>query len=188
MNVAALILVSLSLSADAFSVSLCKGLKMMKFNLGTALITAGFFGFFQALMPLLGWLLGSRFISYIEKYDHIIAFALLAVIGAKMIFDAVKDKDKFEGSDKLDIKELFIMAVATSIDALAVGIALSVEKNLNIFVSAAVIGAITFAVCVLGVFIGHKFGAKFKTKAAVAGGVILIALGIKILIEGIAGT
>ena len=180
-----LILVSLSLSADAFSVSLCKGLKMGKFNLKHALITGGFFGFFQALMPVVGWLLGMQLLSYIEKYDHIVAFVLLAFIGVKMIIDAIKDKDKEEGSGKLDIKELFIMAVATSIDALAVGITLSFESDFNIFVSAAVIGLITFAVCVAGVFIGNRFGAKFKSKAAVIGGAVLILLGIKILIEGI---
>lgn len=180
-----LILISFSLSADAFSVSLCKGLKMGKFNLKHALITGGFFGFFQALMPVIGWLLGMQFISYIEKYDHIIAFALLAFIGVKMIIDAIRDKDKEEGSAKLDIKELFVMAIATSIDALAVGITLSFESDLNIFFEAAVIGLITFAVCVAGVFIGNRFGAKFKDKAAIIGGAVLILLGVKILIEGI---
>ena len=182
---AELILISLSLSADAFSVSLCKGLKMEKFNLKHALVTGGFFGFFQALMPVVGWLLGMQFITYIEKYDHIVAFALLVFIGVKMIIDAVKNKDKEEGGAGLDIKELFIMAVATSIDALAVGITFSFETELNIFFAAAVIGAITFIVCVGGVYTGHRFGAKFKSKAAIAGGIILILLGIKILIEGI---
>ena len=180
-----LILISFSLSADAFSVSLCKGLKMGKFNLKHALVTGGFFGFFQALMPVIGWLLGIQFISYIEKYDHIIAFVLLAFIGVKMIVDAVKDRNKEEGGANLDIKELFLMAIATSIDALAVGITFSFESDLNIFFSAAVIGIITFAVCVAGVFIGNRFGAKLKSKAAIVGGCVLIALGIKILIEGI---
>ena len=189
MLIVELILISFSLSADAFSVSLCKGLKMEKFNLKHALITAGFFGFFQALMPVIGWLLGMQFISYIEKYDHIIAFVLLAFIGVKMIIDAVKEKDKDEDDDKeeekLDIKELFVMAIATSIDALAVGITFSFESDLNIFFAAAVIGVITFAVCVAGVFIGNRFGAKFRSKAAIIGGAVLILLGIKILIEGI---
>ena len=181
-----LLLLSLSLAADAFSVSLCRGLKMRKFNLSHALIIGAFFGGFQTIMPVLGWLAGSAFAQYIEKYDHFVAFALLALIGGKMIYNGIKgEEDKSaECGEKLDIKELFIMAIATSIDAFAVGITIAMEGS-NIWLSASVIGVVTFGLSVAGVFIGNRFGAKYKDKATLAGGIILVLLGLKIMLSGI---
>lgn len=174
-----------ALSMDAFAVSVCKGLGMKKINYKQALVIAAFFGGFQALMPLIGWLLGSRFQHLIEKYDHWIAFVLLLFIGGKMIIDVIRggDDDECAEFERFDIKELFVMAVATSIDALATGIVIAMEPGTNIWSSIAIIGCTTFVICIAGVIIGNKFGTKFKDKAAVAGGVILILIGIKILLE-----
>lgn len=174
-----------ALSMDAFAVSVCKGLGMKKINYKQALVIAAFFGGFQALMPLIGWLLGSRFQHLIEKYDHWIAFVLLLFIGGKMIIDVIRggDDDECAEFERFDIKELFVMAVATSIDALATGIVIAMEPGTNIWFSIAIIGCTTFVICIAGVIIGNKFGTKFKDKAAVAGGVILILIGIKILLE-----
>lgn len=174
-----------ALSMDAFAVSVCKGLGMKKINYKQALVIAAFFGGFQALMPLIGWLLGSRFQHLIEKYDHWIAFVLLLFIGGKMIIDVIcgGDDDECAEFERFDIKELFVMAVATSIDALATGIVIAMEPGTNIWSSVAIIGCTTFVICIAGVIIGNKFGTKFKDKAAVAGGVILILIGIKILLE-----
>ena len=139
---------------------------------------------FQALMPLIGWLLGRQIITYIEKFDQFIAFGILAFIGGKMIFDAVRGKEE-ESSDKTDIKELFVLAIATSIDALAVGFTFAFDSGVNIFVHIAVIGVITFAVCVGGVFLGSLFGNKFGKPATIVGGCVLILIGLKIMLEGI---
>lgn len=176
-----------ALSMDAFAVSVCKGLGMKKINYGQALIIAGFFGGFQALMPLLGWLLGSRFEQLIESFDHWVAFVLLLFIGGKMIFDVIRggDDDEDESCSRFDIKELFVMAIATSIDALATGIVLAIEPDTNIWSSIAIIGSITFVICIAGVIIGNKFGSRFKDKASIAGGIILILIGVKILLEHI---
>ena len=160
---------------DAFAVSICKGLGMKKVNIKHALIIALFFGGAQALMPLIGWLLGSQFMVYIESVDHWIAFGLLAFIGGKMIFDVIRGGDECEDCGCFDIKELFIMAIATSI-----AIACSGD---NIWLSITMIGVVTFAMCVGGVFVGNKFGTKYKDKATVAGGIILLLIGLKILLE-----
>lgn len=175
----------IALSMDAFAVSICKGLGMKKINYKQALIIAAFFGGFQALMPLLGWLLGSQFQHLIEKYDHWVAFALLLFIGGKMILDVIRSKDEDDCVDdgRFDIKELFVMAIATSIDALATGIVIAMEPGTNIWTSIAIIGLTTFIICIAGVIIGNKFGTKFKDKAAIAGGIVLILIGIKILLE-----
>lgn len=184
MQVLSLVLLSLSLAMDAFSVSLCKGLKLKKPLAKKAAVIGLFFGVFQAAMPVLGWLLGRGIIQYVEKFDHFIAFGILLIIGVKMIIDAVKgEPDKT--SDKLDIKELVILAVATSIDALAVGFTFAMEGGLNIYLSAAVIGGITFAVCFGGVFLGSVFGNRFGKPASIAGGCVLILIGLKIMLEGI---
>lgn len=175
-------LLGIALSMDAFAVSICKGLGMKKINIKHALIIALFFGGAQALMPLIGWLLGSQFMVYIESVDHWIAFGLLAFIGGKMIFDVIRGGDECEDCGCFDIKELFIMAIATSIDALATGIAIACSGD-NIWLSITMIGVVTFAMCVGGVFVGNKFGTKYKDKATVAGGIILLLIGLKILLE-----
>lgn len=182
-----LFLIGVGLSMDAFAVSICKGLNMKKINYKHALIIGGFFGGFQALMPLLGWALGSRFEQYIESVDHWIAFILLAFIGGKMVYESIKDGDDDEESshqDKLDIKELFMLAVATSIDALAVGVTFAFLE-VSILPSITLIGITTFVISVGGVVIGNRFGSKYKNKAEIAGGMILILIGLKILLEGV---
>lgn len=175
-------MIAVGLSMDAFAVAICKGLKMQKLNYRQTALIAFFFGGFQALMPLIGWFLGSRFEAYITEFDHWIAFALLLIIGGNMIFEAVKGGEEESESDKFSIKELFALAIATSIDALAVGITFAFLKA-DIIMSVSIIGITTFLLSALGVFIGHRFGAKYKNRAEIAGGVILILIGLKILLE-----
>ncbi len=179
-----LILIAIGLSMDAFAVAVCKGLNMRKLNLKHGFIIALFFGMFQGLMPLLGWFLGSRFASYIESMDHWIAFILLLFIGGKMLYEAIKGEDDCCEccTFVLDIKELFVLSVATSIDALAVGISFAFFE-INIIAAVSVIGAITLCLSFAGVVIGNKFGSKYEKKAEIAGGVILVLIGIKILTE-----
>lgn len=178
-------LTGIGLSMDAFAVAICKGLKMQKINYKQLGLISLFFGGFQALMPFIGWTLGYSFKEYIEGFDHWVAFALLAFIGGKMIYEAFKGEDDVESGD-FDIKELFVMAIATSIDALAVGIAFAIDginTLFDILLSIVIIGITTAVLSTIGVFIGHKFGAVYKTKAELAGGIILILIGIKILLE-----
>lgn len=179
-----LFLIAVGLSMDAFAVSICKGLKMQRFNVRHAGVIALAFGGFQALMPVIGWFLGKQFESYITGIDHWIAFALLAVIGGKMAVESFKkeEEDSSKENEKLDVKELLVLAVATSIDALAVGITFAFLQ-VSIVPAVSLIGVITFVLSSVGVFIGHKFGAKFKSKAELAGGIILILIGLKILLE-----
>ena len=176
-----------ALAMDAFAVSICKGIKMSKLRKSHIVLIAVFFGGFQMLMPLIGWLLGSQFVEYIAKFDHWIAFGLLAFIGVKMAIESFKKDDDCccKGEEKLDIKELFMLAVATSIDALAVGITFALYPEINIVSSISIIGIVTFVLCAVGVVIGHKFGAKFKSKAELLGGVALVLIGLKLLIEGL---
>jgi len=176
-----LFLIAVGLSADAFSVSVCKGLNMRKLNLKHAYLIAMFFGVFQAVMPLIGYLLGTGFSEYIERFDHWIAFVLLAF---KMVIEAIREKggEEEEKTDALSMGELTVLAIATSIDALAVGITFAFLK-VNILPSVLLIGVTTFALSLGGVLLGNRFGAKYKTKAEVAGGVILILIGLKILLE-----
>lgn len=174
-------LTGIGLAMDAFAVAICKGLKMQKLNYKQMGLIALFFGGFQALMPLIGWALGKSFEVYIKSVDHWIAFGLLLFIGGKMAIESFKDEDE-DCCDKFDIKELLIMAIATSIDALAVGIAFAL-KDINIFLAIAVIGITTFVLSAIGVIIGHKFGSVYKSKAELAGGIILILIGAKILLE-----
>ncbi|MGN0553581.1 MAG: manganese efflux pump MntP family protein [Oscillospiraceae bacterium] len=185
MGFAELFLIGVGLSMDAFAVSVCKGLNMRgKVNFKHAGVIALFFGGFQALMPLVGYFLGIGFEKYITKIDHWIAFVLLGFIGGKMIVEAIKEwnaEDKQE-EDKLDIKELTILAVATSIDALAVGITFAF-LSVNIWSAISIIGVTTFVLSIIGVVIGNKFGSKYKSKAELAGGIILVLMGIKILLE-----
>jgi len=183
MGLLELFMVAIGLSMDAFAVSLCKGLCMKKLNYRHAVIIAAFFGGFQAIMPLIGWLLGHQFDQYITKYDHWIAFALLSFIGVKMLIEAFREDDEApECTLLLDLKELVVLSVATSIDALAVGITFAF---LRVFILPAIsiIGLITFAICFAGVVVGNRFGVKYKSKAEMAGGFVLIFIGIKILIE-----
>lgn len=167
---------------DAFAVAVCKGLKMFKLNIKQTALISLFFGGFQALMPLIGWLLGTGFEKYITNIDHWIAFVLLAFIGGKMIFEAIKCEDSADDSNVFDIKELLLLALATSIDALAVGITFAFLK-VNIIFAISIIGIITFLLSAMGVFLGHKFGAAYKNKAEFTGGIILVLIGVKILLE-----
>jgi len=175
-----LILLSVGLAMDAFAVSVCKGLALQKIRIKHMLICGAWFGGFQALMPLLGWLLGSRFSRYIEKFDHWIAFILLALIGANMIREAVSGKEE-DVDSSLKFGEMFLMAVATSIDALAVGVSFAF-LNVSIVPAVTCIGVITFVISAIGVKIGSIFGARYKARAEIAGGVILIIIGLRILL------
>ncbi len=184
MGIVELALIGVGLSMDAFAVSICKGLGMKRLRMDQALLIALFFGGFQALMPLLGWFLGSGFQSFIEPVDHWIAFALLAFIGAKMLWDAFHDEeeDAVAENARLDLKELVMFAIATSIDALAVGISFAFLQ-VDIVPAVALIGIITFALSLVGVAVGHVFGSRFEKPATIIGGIVLIAIGLKILLE-----
>lgn len=186
MGLTELVLLSFGLASDAFSVSVCKGLCMKKIDRRGAVITALFFGFFQFLMPIIGFLLGVRFEAYMSRFSHWVAFVLLGFIGGKMIFEAIKDRNEEKETSvyRLDIKELTLLAIATSIDALAVGIVFAAEQAKLLF-SVSVIGAITFAVCLAGVVIGNRFGSKYDDKAQIAGGAVLIVIGLKLLLDGL---
>lgn len=184
MGIVELFLIAVGLSMDAFAVAICKGLNMRKINYNHTIVIAAFFGGFQGLMPLIGWALGKQFEQYITSFDHWIAFILLAFIGGQMIREAMKKEDEeSQIDDSLNIKELFMLAIATSIDALAVGITFALIPNTNIWISIILIGIITFILSIIGVFIGNKFGSRYKSKAEFAGGVILILIGTKILLE-----
>lgn len=181
MGLVELIILSGGLAMDAFAVSICKGLAMKKMKWKNAIIIGLYFGIFQAIMPLIGYLLGVSFQSAITSIDHWVAFVLLVGIGANMIREAIS-KEKEEANDSIKIKDMLILAIATSIDALAIGITFAfLEVNITLAVS--LIGIITFIISVIGVKIGNIFGDKYERKAELAGGIILIGLGIKILIE-----
>lgn len=190
MGIGEICLLGVGLAMDAFAVSICKGLQMRKFQLKQALWMGIFFGGFQALMPLLGWLLGAMFAEHIMQYSHWIAFILLVFIGGKMLLESIRQKkeptEEVTGSpDKVDFQELFLLAVATSIDALAVGVTFSMMPDVNIFLAILLIGLITLAISVIGVKIGNLFGDRFEKQAGILGGCILIAIGVKILLEGL---
>lgn len=186
MGIVELALIAVGLSMDAFAVSVCKGLGMKRLDIGQALVIALFFGGFQALMPLAGWALGSGFQSYIEPVDHWIAFALLAFIGGKMLYDAFHEEDGDEPiageAARLDLKEILMLAIATSIDALAVGVSFAFLQ-VDIVPAISLIGVITFALSLVGVAAGHQFGARFEKPATIVGGLVLILIGLKILLE-----
>lgn len=178
-------LIGMGLAMDAFAVAICKGLGMTKLNKKQSAIIALFFGGFQALMPLIGWVLGIGFQQYITSIDHWIAFVLLAFIGGKMIYEAVKGDEEEAAEIKdapLNYKELVIMAIATSIDALAIGITFAFLDT-PIVPAIAIIGITTFIICLFGVVIGNFFGSKYKSKAELAGGLVLVLMGLKILLE-----
>ena len=181
-----LLLIGVGLSMDAFAVSICKGLAMRRVNKKQAIVIGLFFGGFQALMPFIGWALGTQFESYITSIDHWIAFVLLVFIGGKMIVEAVRPEDENVEIDKLDppldLKEMLVLAVATSIDALAVGISLACIES-AIALEALTIGIVTFLLSAFGVYFGNHFGRKIDLKLDLIGGLILIGIGTKILIE-----
>ncbi|MBQ6926754.1 MAG: manganese efflux pump [Oscillospiraceae bacterium] len=179
MGFAELLLIAVGLSMDAFAVSICKGLSLKKLEARHAALVGLYFGGFQALMPVIGWALGYRFKGLIESVDHWIAFGLLTVIGLSMIREAGQ---KEELSDDLSFKAMLPLAVATSIDALAVGVTFAFLQ-VRILPAASLIGVTTFLLSALGVYIGHLFGLRYKAKAEIAGGVILILIGVKILLE-----
>ena len=184
MGIAELFLVAVGLSMDAFAVAVCKGLNMSKINYKRGALIALFFGAFQGLMPLIGWFLGVQFEEYIVSFDHWVAFILLGFIGGKMIAEAFEKEKEDCCPDKFSIGELFILAIATSIDALAVGITFAlIAPVTGISVAVILIGVITFALSFVGVVIGNKFGAKYKKRAELAGGIILCLMGLKILLE-----
>ncbi len=186
MGLGELILTAIALSMDAFAVAICKGLGMRKVHAAHALTIALFFGAFQALMPAIGYLLGSQFSSYVEDYDHWIAFALLLYIGGKMIWESLREGgDEAEPSeDRLDLRELTLLAIATSIDALMVGLIFAF-KQVNLASSVALIGCTTFIIALGGVFVGNLFGARFKNKAEFAGGLVLVLIGLRALLNGL---
>ncbi|MDO5118718.1 MAG: manganese efflux pump MntP family protein [Coriobacteriales bacterium] len=178
-----LFMLAVGLSMDAFSVSICKGLGMKKVNWGIALALAVAFGGFQAGMPVIGWALGSQFLWLIEPVDHWIAFILLVFIGGNMIREALSDEEEDTGTvDHIDLGELLMLAVATSIDALTVGIAFA-SLSVNIWLSVALIGVTTFAFSIAGVLIGNQFGMRYQKPSQIAGGIILILIGTKVLLE-----
>ena len=177
-----LLLLAVGLSMDAFAVSICKGLSMKKAGIKEGAICGAWFGGFQALMPLIGYFLGTLFSDAIEAFDHWVAFGLLALIGINMLREAFGGEEE-ECCDDLSVKKMFVMAVATSIDALAVGISLAMAGDVNIYTAILLIGVITFALSAVGVKIGNVFGSRFQKKAQFAGGIILILLGVKILLE-----
>ena len=176
-----LLLIAIGLSMDAFSVSICKGLTTKRFSWRMALLCGLWFGFFQALMPVIGYYLGAQFQEMIEAYDHWIAFGLLFLIGANMIREALSKKEESANGD-LDVKTMFLLAIATSIDALAVGVSFACIQ-VKLWSSVLIIGITTFLFSVLGVKIGNVFGSKYEKSAGIVGGIILILIGLKILLE-----
>ena len=180
MNIFELLLLAVGLAMDAFAVSVCKGLSVERLKPRHPITAGLYFGGFQALMPLIGWLLGSQFESLIKNVDHWIAFGLLAVIGANMIRESFGKAEELNSS--FSPKAMLPLAVATSIDALAVGVTFAFLE-VSIVFAVSIIGAVTFVISAAGVRIGNVFGAKYKSRAELAGGVILIILGVKILIE-----
>ena len=182
MSIIEIALIGVGLAMDAFAVSICKGLAMRRMNYKKAIIIAAFFGVFQALMPALGYVLGTTFANKIAAIDHWIAFILLALIGANMIKEALSSDDDECQDDSLRLGDLIMLSIATSIDALAVGITFAFF-NVSLLLSVSMIGIITFIICVIGVKVGNVFGEKYKSKAELAGGLILIVMGAKILID-----
>ncbi len=181
MGVLEILLLGIGLAMDAFAVSICKGLSMKKMNWKNAIIIALYFGGFQALMPMIGYFLGTTFESLVTTFDHWIAFVLLSVIGGNMIKESF-DKEEEKKNDDVDFKTMIVLALATSIDALAVGITFAF-LDVNLLLAISIIGIITFIISILGVKVGNKFGDRYQNKAELVGGIILVVLGIKILLE-----
>lgn len=182
MSILDLFILAVGLSMDAFAVSVCKGLSLGKIKPKHMCIAGAWFGGFQALMPLIGYFLGSFFAEMIEKYDHWVAFVLLAIIGGNMIKESFGKDEKVDSS--MDVKSMLLLAIATSIDALAVGVTFAFLQ-VQIVPAVSFIGVITFIFSAVGVKIGSLFGTKYKSKAELFGGIVLVIIGIKILLEGI---
>ncbi len=182
MSILELFILAVGLSMDAFAVSVCKGLSLGKIKPKHMCIAGAWFGGFQALMPLIGYFLGSFFAEMIEKYDHWVAFVLLAIIGGNMIKESFDKDEKVDSS--MDVKSMLLLAIATSIDALAVGVTFAFLR-VQIVPAVSFIGVITFIFSAVGVKIGSLFGTKYKSKAELFGGIVLVLIGIKILLEGI---
>lgn len=180
MSLIELFVIAVGLSMDACAVSICKGLSMKKMSWKNAVIAGLYFGGFQALMPTVGYLLGANFADVIAKYDHWVAFILLAIIGGNMIKEAFGEEEEMDS--KFDVKTMIPLAIATSIDALAVGVSFAFLK-VSILYSALFIGATTFVISFFGIRIGNVFGTRYKSKAEMAGGLILVVMGCKILVE-----
>lgn len=195
MNFFIILAYGISLSMDAFAISICKGIALGTVKLKNALKVGAYFGFFQGVMPLIGYLLANNFREYIESYDHWIAFVLLAFIGGKMIWESLHPDEKDDDRSSLSFKNMLIISIATSIDALAVGIAFSCDGMcykskglvLGIFASCALISIITFILSAIGTKLGKLLECKLKNRAEIAGGIVLVILGIKILIEHLTG-
>lgn len=188
MSIYEMLLFGISLSMDAFAVAICKGLAMKKATLKNCIIVGLWFGFFQALMPFIGYMVGSTFSQYIEKFDYIVAFILLFLIGANMIKESFSKDDQNNTGGSLAFRIMLIMAIATSIDALIVGVAFSCGEQLTfirMLIAISIIGVTTFLLSMLGTKIGNIFGSKYKSKAEFFGGAILILLGLKSLVEGL---
>ena len=181
MTILEILLIAIGLAMDAFAVSICKGLSMKKMNWKKALIVGAYFGIFQALMPIMGYFLGSTFEDLVTHIDHWIAFVLLVAIGGNMLKEAFANNSE-NCNDNVDFKTMSILAIATSIDALAIGITFAFLQ-VNIWTSAIIIGIVTFAISIIGVKIGNKFGDRYERRAEIVGGFILIFMGIKILLE-----
>lgn len=182
MQIWELIITAVALSMDAFAVAICKGLSLDRVRPSHMAITGAWFGGFQGLMPLIGFFLGSLFAGYIEAFDHWIAFALLALIGANMIKESL-DGDTCPADTSFGFKTMFTMAVATSIDALAVGVSFAILPDVKIWIAVGAIAVITFVLSAIGVKVGSIFGAKYKSKAELVGGIVLCLMGVKILLE-----
>ena len=181
MDIIELVVIAIGLAMDAFAVSVCKGLSMKKIDIKKMIIIALYFGLFQGLMPVLGYFLGSAFSVFVEKVDHWIAFILLAIIGINMIRESFDDEvDK--RNDKVDLKTMIVLAIATSIDALTVGVTFAFFE-VDLLLATLMIGIVTFVLSMLGVVIGNKFGSKFQNKAELMGGIVLILIGLKVLVE-----
>lgn len=183
MGLTELFILAVGLSMDAFAVSICKGLSMRKLSLKNMCIVGLWFGGFQAAMPALGYFLGSAFADVVNSVSHWIAFALLAIIGANMIREACSKEEDSDTDGSLAFKSMLVMAIATSIDALAVGVGFAMLESVNIVAAVTFIGCTTFLLSAIGVKVGNVFGTKYKSRAELSGGIILIALGIKIVLE-----
>jgi Predicted membrane protein len=180
MGFTGILFIGIGLAMDAFAVSICKGLSTRQLKIKHTLICGGYFGFFQGMMPVIGYILGIQFKDKIENIDHWIAFILLAFIGANMIKEAFEDDEDCNAD--FSFKAMIPLAIATSIDALAIGVTFAF-LNVNIIYAASIIAITTFLISMIGVKIGHVFGMKYKSKAEIVGGVILILMGLKILLE-----
>ena len=182
MDIFELLLIAVGLSMDAFAVSICKGLSVQRLKPRHYLLTGAWFGGFQALMPSIGFLLGSAFDQYISAFDHWIAFVLLAFIGGNMVKESLSGDEECH-DDSFDLRTMFLLAVATSIDALAVGVTFALLPDVHILSAVSLIGVTTFLLSAAGLKVGNVFGLCYKARAELAGGVILILMGLKILLE-----